>query len=402
MKRFLFGSVCILALACVIVVSDMIPLYATSIQEEESKKQDLENDLENVQGVISDLEQYISNEEAYIEKVDSEITILTDGIFDLQSQVKAKKKEIKAKKKEIKAAKKDIDVQYENMKKRIQFMFENSDAMYSQMILGSENVSDFLNRAEYINELTTYDREQLNKLQKAKKKLNKQKKKLESQQANLEQLIADEEKKRTDMQTLIANKKEVVEGYEADITEQEAAALEIQAEIEAQEAIIAELIELERKRKEEEERRRQEALLQQQNANLPTYDGGQFLWPVPGYYRISSEYGTRSDPFTGLSAWHNGLDIPAPEGTPIIAAYSGEVIWAYYSASAGNWIGIDHGDGIVTIYMHASKLMVSEGDMVSAGQTIALVGTTGRSTGNHLHFTIRVNGSDVNPHNYVG
>lgn len=402
MKRFLFGCVCIAALVCLIVVTDMVPLYATSIQEEESKKQELENDLEDIQGVISSLEQYINDEEAYIDKVDGELTVLTDGIYELQGKIKAKKKEIKAKKKEIKLAQADIDIQYENMKKRIQFMFENGDAMYAQMILGSENVSDFLNRAEYINELTTYDREQLTKLQKAKKKLNKQKKKLETQQTDLEELMAGEEKRKADMELLIANKKAVVDGYTADISEKEEAALEIQAEIEAQEAIIAELIELERKRKEEEERRRQEALKQQQEANLPDYDGGQFLWPVPGYYTISSEYGTRSDPFTGLSAWHNGIDIPAPEGTPIVAAYSGEVIWSYYSSSAGNWIGIDHGDGIVTIYMHASKLLVSEGDVVSAGETIALVGTTGRSTGNHLHFTVRVNGSDQNPHNFVG
>ena len=132
------------------------------------------------------------------------------------------------------------------------------------------------------------------------------------------------------------------------------------------------------------------------------YDGGQMIWPLPGYTRLSDDYGMRIDPFGGSGqSMHNGIDIPAPAGTPIVAAYDGQVAWSYYNWSAGNWIGIDHGNGIYTVYMHMSKMIASEGQYVKKGDVIGLVGTTGSSTGNHLHFAVRLNGSYVNPHDYV-
>lgn len=385
-----------------LVLSGPHLLFATDIKDAEGKKEELEDDLKNVETIIEELEQYKSNEEAYIVKLDQELSNITDAIYTYKQQAEDKKAEIKKKKKQIKNAKADIAQQYEAMKKRIQYMFENGNSLYEDMLLSSGSISDFLNRAEYINELTEYDRNMLEKLQKAKQKLDKQMAKLKQQEEELNALIAQTEAKQSDMQALIQEKKTVVKEYDDSISNKEDAKEALEQEIKAQEQLIAELKELERKRKEEEERRRREAEQRQQQANLPTYDGGMFLWPLPGYTNISSEFGYRDDPFTGERAYHNGLDIPAPEGTPIIAAYDGEVIWAYESATAGRWIGIDHGDGIITIYMHASKLLVTEGEQVTAGQTIALVGTTGRSTGNHLHFTVRVNGEDRNPHEYVG
>ena len=109
------------------------------------------------------------------------------------------------------------------------------------------------------------------------------------------------------------------------------------------------------------------------------------------------------DPITGEpNAYHNGIDIGAPYGSDIVAAHDGVVAWAYYSQTAGNFIGIDHGDGLYTVYMHCSKLLVSENQTVKAGETIGLVGSTGRSTGPHLHFGVRLNGEYVNPMEYLG
>ena len=126
-----------------------------------------------------------------------------------------------------------------------------------------------------------------------------------------------------------------------------------------------------------------------------------YIWPLPGYSTVSSDFGYRSDPFTGKQSYHSGIDIPAPAGTRIVAAASGQVAWANYSTTAGNWIGIDHGNGVYTVYMHCSALIVSAGQNVSAGDVIGLVGTTGSSTGNHLHFSVRLNGAYVSPWNYV-
>ena len=213
-----------------------------------------------------------------------------------------------------------------------------------------------------------------------------------AEEAELEGLLNEAQAEQNATEDLISAKKNVVEGYASDISDAEAEKKNLLEDIETQKAIIKELEEIERKR-------REEALKNQ--LNLP-YDGGMMTWPVPGYSRISSYYGTRPDPFgSPTQEFHSGIDIPAPRGVNIISAYDGEVAWSYYSNSAGNWVGVDHGDGIYTVYMHMSKRLVSEGDKVKKGDVLGLVGTTGRSTGNHLHFAVRKNGSYVDPLKWV-
>jgi murein DD-endopeptidase MepM/ murein hydrolase activator NlpD len=126
-----------------------------------------------------------------------------------------------------------------------------------------------------------------------------------------------------------------------------------------------------------------------------------FCFPAPSYTRISDDYGERVHPVLGVTMFHNGVDMAAPSGSPILAAYDGEVVAAAYSGSMGNYVMIDHGDGLYTIYMHASALYVSKGQTVTKGQNIAAVGSTGRSTGPHLHFGVRLNGSYVSPWGYI-
>ena len=129
---------------------------------------------------------------------------------------------------------------------------------------------------------------------------------------------------------------------------------------------------------------------------------GNYLWPLSGYSSISSSFSTRSNPFGGSSTeFHNGIDIPAPSGTSIMAVSDGWVAWSSYSSSAGNWIGIDHGNGVHSIYMHMSSRIAKEGDYVTAGQVIGRVGSTGRSTGPHLHLSICVDETYMNPLDYV-
>ena len=133
------------------------------------------------------------------------------------------------------------------------------------------------------------------------------------------------------------------------------------------------------------------------------YNSDGFAWPAPNCKVVTSEFGWRSDPFTGLKAYHNGVDLSGSkvEGTPIVAAYDGIVGQASYNSSMGNYIYLEHGDGLRTIYLHASKLYVSVNDVVKKGDVIAAVGSTGRSTGAHLHFSVRLNGEYVSPWNYM-
>ena len=178
------------------------------------------------------------------------------------------------------------------------------------------------------------------------------------------------------MSSDIKSKEQAIKEYEADIAEQNET-------IKALEAIVAE----ERKKLAAEQGRK--------------YDGGVFAWPAPSYTRISDDYGNRTHPILGTQQFHNGIDMAAPGGSAILAAYDGKVVAADYNSSMGNYIMIDHGDSLYTIYMHASALYVSKGTEVSKGQKIAAVGTTGRSTGNHLHFSVRKGGSYVNPWSYL-
>ena len=131
------------------------------------------------------------------------------------------------------------------------------------------------------------------------------------------------------------------------------------------------------------------------------YTGGAFTWPCPSSTRVTSDYGTRVSPTSGASSNHKGIDIGASAGAAIVAAANGTVKAANYSSAAGNYVMIDHGGGLYTVYMHCSSLAVSEGTAVSAGQTIAYVGSTGISTGNHLHFGVSLNGSYVSPWSYL-
>ena len=184
---------------------------------------------------------------------------------------------------------------------------------------------------------------------------------------------------------------------EAERLQAEAEAARQQAEQQKQEA---------EQQQQQADQQQQEAEQQQQQqasggaGNTNTSSG--FIWPAPSSYVITSEYGERESPIEGASTYHQGLDIGASYGSNILAAASGTVMTATYSTSAGNYIIIYHGNGLSTVYMHASALFVSPGQTVNQGDVIAAVGSTGYSTGPHLHFGVTVNGSYVNPHDYVG
>lgn len=366
--------------------------YAASIEEEKKKQEEMQKELKNTEKYLKELETLKGNTQAYIKELDVRLNQLTDNIYEIESQISVKKGEIEATKLDIEKAKEDINSRYESMKLRIQYMYENGESSYIDMILGSQNMNELFSRAEYLSKITAYDREQLEKLQLAKEELDAKEATLIAEEAELEGLLNEAQAEQNATEDLIAAKRDVVEGYASDISDAEAEKKNLLEDIETQKAIIAELEEIERKR-------REEALKNQLNL---TYDGGKMTWPVPGYSRISSYYGTRPDPFgSPTQEFHSGIDIPAPRGVNIISAYDGEVAWSYYSNSAGNWVGVDHGDGIYTVYMHMSKRLVSEGDKVKKGDVLGLVGTTGRSTGNHLHFAVRKNGSYVDPLKWV-
>lgn len=367
--------------------------YGANLDEEKKKQEELQNELKDTQSLLKELESIRGDTEEYISTLDTRLNELADNIYSMKQNVESQKVAIEEMKVSIAKAQVEIDEQYEAMKLRIQYMYENGEFSYITMIFNSESMAEMLNRAEYLGQITSYDREQLEKFQKAKAELDAQELQLEEELAELEATLAEIEAEEAATEELLAAKQADLAEQIHNIETTENDIEHMESDLETQKAIVAELEEIERKRKE------QEALNQ---INKITYDGGTMMWPLPGYSSLSSYFGTRPNPFgQPTQEYHSGIDIPAPRGTQIVAAYDGEVAWSYYSSSAGNWVGIDHGDGIYTVYMHMSKRLVSEGDQVKKGDVIGLVGTTGRSTGNHLHFGVRKDGQYVDPLNWV-
>jgi murein DD-endopeptidase MepM/ murein hydrolase activator NlpD len=369
------------------------------LKNAQQEKTDMEGTLSNIKGQKEKLEQAKDELSDYVVELDGQLMTIQDKLTQLEEKILEKEEEVSQIQEQLRTAQENESNQYAAMKQRIKFMYEKGDQAYADMIFGSENLSDMMNKAEYIEEMSSYDRNMLLEYQNTKAAISVLKDKLEEEQ---EALLASQDEatqKEGEMSDLIDQKQAQIENYETDISNKEQAIKEYEAEIAAQNATIAAL---------EAQIAQAEAAKQSvsgddisTSTSTPTYGGGGFCWPAPSYTRISDDYGNRIHPTLGVQQFHNGVDMAAPGGSSILAAADGTVVAASYSSTMGNYIMINHGGGLYTIYMHASALYVSAGQTVSKGQKIAAVGSTGRSTGNHLHFSVRLNGSYVSPWNFL-
>jgi len=411
-KKIMRGAVSIVTMAAV-TASFMGTQIGATISEEKEKLKQFEQQKKDIQNTLNSLESDKAAIEKNIEKLDKELGKITKALYKTEQNLEKVGTKIEKNKVKLKEAQDSIVVQYGDMKLRIQFMYENGNQELLSMILSSESISDFLNKAEYISELSSYDRRMLDKMKATKAEIEEREANLEKQEKELLALQEEQTEEKNNVQTLVDAKQMELTAYDAKISKAEGELGQVDFAIKSQQDDIAQMEKIEAERKAAAEKAAKQAAANN-NTSSPTYipqvSKGQttghvtvsgYIWPLPGYTAISSGFGYRSDPFTGATAYHSGIDLPAPAGTPIIASASGQVAWANYSTSAGNWIGIDHGNGVYTVYMHMSALLVSAGQNVSQGQTIGLVGTTGSSTGNHLHFSVRLNGAYVSPLSYV-
>ncbi len=375
------------------VTSDGIKDMEQQIKDAQKEKDSLKGNVTNLQQIKKELETQKGNLKNYVAKLDENVAVLENNITNLQQQITAKEEEITVTQEQLEAAQETAARQYDSMRTRIRFMYESgmSTSVWT-LLASSESIGDFLNKADYINSIYAYDQKmweeyQLNSqyirlckegLELEREILDGQKKNVEAEQAQIEELIEAKKQEITGYETDIKNKEKAIKEYQQDIAEQNEiiAALE-QAVIDARKQILA------------------------ANGYVLTYDGGEFKFPLASYTRVSDDYGDRIHPTLHVPQFHNGIDFAAPKGTAIYAAYDGQVIAATYSTTMGNYVMIDHGSGVYTIYMHASKLHVKQNDIVIRGEKIAEVGSTGRSTGNHLHFSVRINGSYVSPWDYL-
>lgn len=355
-------------------------------QKLKEEKKALEKKLDNIQDFTDDVSKYVST-------LDMQMTNLLDNIDANKEDVEDIKEEIQSVNEEYDNALSRQQEQYDGMKAHIKYMYENSDSNYLVYLMKSRTLAEFLSREEYVEKVTNYDKVLLNKYQqvldevtiarqKAEEKqreVTATKNSLKYEKEKLEQLSDEKTRQIKIYQGLVADNRQNVASYAAQIADQE-------KEVEA---IL---------------REGRDKISQSEKSGdtvqiMPT--NGEYAWPLPVSGRITSTFGYRKAPTAGASSYHKGVDIAVNTGTNVLACKEGKVVTAAYSSSAGNYVAIYHGGGIYSYYMHCSQLKTSVGKHVEKGQVIARSGSTGISTGPHLHFAMYKSGNYVNPMYYV-
>ena len=338
-----------------------------------------------VENTIKNLNLLKNNTQKYIEELDKNLELLINELNKTLVDIDNKQIEINITNDEIDKAKIKEEKQYNDMKLRIKFFYEKGETSLLENILSGDNLEDILTKAEYIQSITDYDRKKLNELVEIKNSIILFENQLEREKSELLLLKETEIAQKESIEKLIEEKTKELEDTKSRINTSQAELKKLREEEKKLEAEIAAI---------------EKAILARSNSKR-ILSGG-LIWPCPASKRITSGFGNRKSPTKGASTYHEGIDIGAPTGSTVLAAAAGEVVISKYSYSAGNYIMINHGSGIFTVYMHLSIRSVDVGQELSQGQKIGEVGSTGYSTGPHLHFGIRKNGNYVNPLTFVG
>ncbi len=316
------------------------------------------------------------------QQLEREIFALQDQVDTLEEQIAATNVKLAEETAKLAEATQKAENQYDSFKERFRVMCEDGATSYLEILFSANGFSDLIDRLEIAKEISSYDKEIFDVMENSRLQI-------EASKNAIETLKSEQE-------TQKSQKVAQSSALEAKKAENDAYTKELQADIDSYSKLI------------DEKERAQDALRQQIAASLSrtgssggkAYVGGEFMWPATSTYITSSFSPSRKNPVTGQMRKHTGVDIGAGNGTPIKAANGGTVTLAGWNSGYGNCVIIDHGGGKATLYGHMSKILVSKGQSVSKGTEIGKVGSTGNSTGPHLHFEILINGSPVNPMNY--
>ena len=312
------------------------------------------------------------------EALDRQIEETENEISIIEKQMEQTKKDLEQKEEELKKAEEDYKNHEAIFVKRARAMYESGNLAYIEILFAAQSFSDLLSKMEVVTQLVEYDGKILDNLRDTKKKIADSKteilKRQEENHAALNNRASTLEENLQKKQAMIEALKKDVEKYKA--------------VFESAERAEAEMI-----------RRNQSAL--SYSANPIKYTGGKFMWPVPASQRITSYYGNRIHPVYKTKRFHSGIDIGVGYGANILAAADGTVTLSENNGGYGKCIIINHGSGLTSLYGHNSSLLVAKGEKVTKGQIIAKAGSTGVSTGPHLHFEVRVNGATTDPLGYL-
>ena len=384
MRKFL----CIV-LAFIIIFTYITVVYAednttnntnSNLTDLQTQQKDLQEQLQQSNEELEEVQSQLSENLQQIEKLDEKIRESENKIEELDVQVKTLQEEISNIQSQLDVAEKNYEKQKDIMEKRLIAIYEAGDTKYLDVLLNSSNISEFLSNYYLITEIASVDKDLLDEVESEKKEIELSKQKLEKNQESLATALQTQ----TKTATVLQNTKALRENYISRLSDEE----------KAKQAQIDEMTQ------QYEDVNNQILELAKQGLDT-AYIGGVLAWPVPGYTKITSNYGMRVHPITGQYKLHTGVDISAPMGANFVAANDGIVTKAGYNSAYGNMVIIDHGGGISTLYAHGSKILVTVGQTVKRNEAILKVGSTGYSTGPHAHFEVRINGVVTNPLEYI-
>lgn len=353
-----------LAVAFVLIFTNINSSFANA-----EKKDDINSQLEANQEKQDELD-------VKIEELNEKLSKISEEIETANGRIKELNEEYEKVQEEIKQLKQNISDNEESLGARLKVINNNYTLGYIKVILSSNTISDFLNNIYIVKEVVAQDKQLLKDLESDKSEIEDKQKTLENNKEQVksikDNLIKDKENLDNDKDELKKLKKKLVKEEEAlEEKLQKIAAENSSAKMNTEVS---------------------------SSSNAVISNGS---WPVPGYSRVSSPFGYRIHPVLGVKKLHTGIDIPAPTGTPAVAVANGTVIYSGVQGTYGNTVMIKHDNGLVSLYAHNSSLVVRVGDKVKKGQVVSKIGSTGRSTGPHLHFEIRVNGTAQNPLSYL-
>lgn len=367
------------------------------IAQQEKARQKEKEDAEKKQNVISG---QIQQEKKGMDQLQKEIDDQSKQVMDMEQQIADTNLNLAETSKQKAEAEERVASRKSLLQSRVRLMYMNGSVSYLDVLLSSTSFSDFIDRFQNLKTIVGKDTEILHANELDKEAITKKEAEINTQLAQLKDMHSQKAAVYATLQKNLKQKEVTIAGLTKEEQRQENISEEAEAAVEKlvkdKQALYAKLA---------EEKRKEEAKKKGTTASAKaTYAGGKLQWPLTINGTISSEFGYRIDPIKKVNKLHKGMDIAAPKGTPVLAADEGTVILASWVSGYGNAVVIDHNNGLVTWYGHMSAISVSEGDTVKRGGKVGEVGSTGDSTGNHLHFEVRKDGGDTptNPRPYLG
>ena len=355
----------------------------TETENLENQKQEVEEKIKDTNIKLEYVQEELSATMLRVQEIEDKVISYEEDINELGKKMQELQTSIDEAKKKLEIASQDYEKKKNILINRLVAMYESGDTVYLDVLLNSKNITDFISRYYVIEEVTEYDNDLLKYVEEQKNNIEETKQKLENEQGQIKIIKARSEQTSivlNNMKTLQQSYVKKLSAGEKTLQEQITTFKKEQAEIEAKILAATNGIDGEIQ-----------------------YTGGEMLWPVAiSGTAITSNFGIREHPIQGVIKQHTGIDIGnAPLGTPVIAPADGIVSYSGWLGGYGKCVMINHGDGVVTLYGHGNKILTLVGTEVKQGDTIMEVGSTGNSTGPHLHFEVREDGTCVNPLKYV-